>query len=156
MRSSFIQPFSLSVFYLLLASCTGGTWFHSYKPLPAEGWDRRDTVCFDLPQAEEDINGTLTIGLRTIAHVGIQDVVLAVEQCLVEPDAYRQDTIRYPLTDSEGEALVKGVNFRQYETQQLPISMKKGQGGSVRIHHLMRREDISGFTEIGIKIKERY
>ena len=68
-----------SLFFLL--SCISGTVFHSYKPLPAEGWERGDTVCFDLPQAAVDFNGTLTIGLRTVAHVGMQDIVLAVEQC---------------------------------------------------------------------------
>lgn len=154
MRPSFLHPFILSISCFFLSACTDDVLLHSYKSLPAEGWDRRDTVCFDLSQADKDINGTLTLGLRTIAHVGIQDVVLAVEQCFVEPYAYRQDTIRYPLTDAEGNTLVKGVNFRQYETQQLPISMKKGQSGSVRIHHLMRREEISGFTEIGIKIEK--
>ena len=155
MRPFLFHLFIASFPYIMLSACTDSKLLHSYKPLPAEGWERRDTVSFDLPQAEEEINGTLTIGLRTIAHVGMQDVVLAVEQCLENPNSYRQDTVRYPLTNTEGDALVKGVNFRQYEMQQLPIRMEKGQSGSVRIHHLMRREDIFGFTEIGIKIEKR-
>ena len=144
-------------FYLLLssviiASCIGGTYFHSYKPLPAEGWERRDTVCFDLPQASQDFNGTLTIGLRTKAHVGMKDIVIAVEQLTDSAEVSRCDTVRYPLTDTEGDALTPGVNHHQYETQHLPISMKKGQGGSVRIHHLMIPETVQGITELGIKI----
>lgn len=137
---------------LLLASCISGTAFHSYKPLPLEGWERCDTVCFELPKAVEDINGTLTIGLRTMEHVGMQDIVLAVEQCDESAGVCRCDTVRYPLTDAEGDALTPGVNYHQYETQHLPISMKKGQGGSVRIHHLMTPETMHGITELGIKI----
>ena len=140
---------SSSIFIL---SCIKGTLFHSYKPLPTEGWEQRDTICFDLPQQEEDISGTLTIGLRTKAHVSMQDIVLAVEQLNDSAGICRRDTIRYPLTNSEGDALTKGVNYHQYETEQLPISMKKGQGGSVRIHHLMRNETVQGITELGIKI----
>ena len=155
--NSFYLLLSPSIsFYLLLSSvilsCTGGTVFHSYKPLPAEGWERRDTVCFPLPQQTEDINGTLTIGLRASAPVGMQDIVLAVEQCLQSPAAYRCDTVRYPLTDAVGNVLGKGVNTIQYETQQLPIHAQKGQSGIIRIHHIMNRETVSGITELGIKV----
>ena len=151
------RPLSSSIFiYLLLSSlmsCTGGTVFHSYKPLPKEGWERRDTVCFDVPQQEKNIRGTLTVGLRTTANIGIQDIVLAVEQCDETGAICRCDTVRYPLTDAEGNALAGGVNIHQYETQHLPFLLRKGKSTSVRIHHLMRHEDISGITEVGIKIE---
>jgi gliding motility-associated lipoprotein GldH len=138
---------------LLLAACNNrGTLLHSYKPLPAEGWERRDTVRFLLPEAEADIDGTLFIGLRTTAGIGIRNIVLAIEQCLDAPHAYRCDTVSYPLTDAEGYALTKGVNHYQYETQQLPLHMQKGQSGSVRIHHLMTNEVIPNITEVGIRL----
>ena len=146
------SSFSILLYSSFLAACIGGTCFHSYKPLPAEGWERRDTICFDLPQADQDYNGTLTIGLRTKAYIDMQDIVLAVEQLNDSAEVCRRDTIRYPLTNTKGDALAKGVNHHQYETEQLPISMKKGQGGSVRIHHLMRNETVQGFTALGIKI----
>ena len=86
---------------LTIAACNNSdTLLHSYKPLPTEGWDRRDTVCFDLPTPKKDINGTLFIGLRTTANVGYQDIVIAVEQHLEKPFAFRCDTISYPLTDA--------------------------------------------------------
>ncbi len=138
---------------LLFVSCTGSTVFHSYKPLPKEGWERRDTVSFHVPKVEEDIDGRLTIGLRTLADIGIQDVVLAVEQTGDAEGVSRCDTIRYPLTDAEGYALTGGVNNHQYETQLLPIRLRKGKAATVRIHHLMSKEMISGFTEVGIRIE---
>ena len=134
-------------------ACTENTFFHSYKSLPAEGWERRDTICFDVPQQAEDIDGTLTIGLRTKANIGIQDVAIAVEQRLQAPAAYRCDTVRYPLTDAEGTALTGGINIHQYETQHLPLHLQKGQQGTIRIHHLMRRELIPGITDIGIRVE---
>ena len=139
---------------LFLSSCTGNTLYHSYQSLPAEGWDRSDTIRFDVPEAKQGINGSLFIGLRTVAHIGFRDIVLAVEQCDDAGKVCRCDTIRYPLTDEEGNALTKGVNTHQYETQQLPFRMRKGQSGSICIHHLMRREMISGITEVGVRIEE--
>ena len=144
----------LALTFSLAACNNSGTLFHSYKPLSAEGWDRRDTVRFDLTEAETDIDGTLFIGLRTKANINMRDIVLAVEQCLKTPYTYRCDTIRYPLTDAEGFALAKGVNHYQYETQQLPIHLQKGQSGSVRIHHLMRHEVIPNITEVGIRLNK--
>ena len=140
---------------LLFLSCTGGTVFHSYKPLPKEGRERRDTVCFQVPKVEEDIDGTLFVGLRTVANVGIQDVVLAVEQRNEAEGICRCDTIRYPLTDAEGNALTLGVNNHQYETQHLPFRLQKGRSAQVRIRHLMSKEVISGITEVGIRIERQ-
>ena len=133
-------------------ACAENTFFHSYKPLPAEGWERCDTVCFELPQAEEDINGTLTIGLRTTSHLGIQDIVLAVEQRDEDAETLRCDTVHYPLTDAEGNAQAGGINIHQYETQHLPFHQQKGKCCTIRIHHLMRRETLSGITDLGIKL----
>ena len=146
-------------FYLLLSSflysCTSGTVFHSYKPLPAEGWDRRDTICFNIPEAPQDIDdGTLTIGLRTISHVGIRDIVLVVEQREETGIISRCDTVRYPLNNTEGNALTKGVNHHQYEDRQLPFRRKEGKSNTVRIHHLMTHETMHGITELGIRINK--
>ena len=140
---------------LSLAACNyNETLLHSYKSLPSEGWYRRDTICFDLPKAEENINGTLIIGLRTTSHIGIKDVVLAVEQCNETGIISRCDTIHYPLTDAEGKGLGEGVNILQYETEPLSFRLQKNKQGYVRIHHLMTQETLTGITEIGIKVKK--
>lgn len=145
--------YALAVGGLLTASCAGDTLVHRYAALPADGWARRDTVCFDLPGNAEDISGTLTVGLRTKTGVAIRDIVLAVEQCDSDAFVIRRDTVCYPLTDSEGDALTSGVNFHQYETQFVPFRMEKDRKGCVRIYHLMTRETIPGLTEVGIRIR---
>lgn len=141
---------------MTLTACTTDTLLHRYESLPAEGWERRDTVCFDVPQQAEDFSGTLTIGLRTSANICYQDIVLAVEQVGENPKACRCDTVRYPLTDAEGNALTGGINIHQYETQHVPILLQKGKSTTVRIYHLMRHELIHGITEVGIKIESKH
>lgn len=147
--------YALAVGGLLTASCAGDTLVHRYATLPADGWARRDTVCFDLPGNVEDICGTLTVGLRTKTGVAIRDIVLAVEQCDSDAFVIRRDTVCYPLTNSEGDALTSGVNFHQYETQFVPFRMEKDRKGCVRIYHLMTRETIPGITEVGIRIRNK-
>lgn len=145
--------YALAVGGLLTASCAGDTLVHRYAALPADGWARRDTVCFDLPVYAEDICGTLTVGLRTKTGVAIRDIVLAVEQCDSDAFVIRRDTVCYPLTNSEGDALTSGVNFHQYETLFVPFRMEKDRKGCVRIYHLMTRETIPGIIEVGIRIR---
>jgi gliding motility-associated lipoprotein GldH len=146
------RPYLFSLIGLLLSSCTGNTLYHHYKSLPAEGWERSDTVCFEMPKAEEDIDGSLFIGLRTVANVGIQDIVLAVEQCSDSAGVLRRDTIRYTLNDAEGNALAGGINCHQYENMQLPFHIQKGEGRTVRIYHLMTRELVPGIMDVGIRV----
>lgn len=140
---------------LLLSSCTGNTLYHHFQSLPAEGWERSDTVCFDVPKAEEDMEGTLFVAFRTTAYPGIREVVLAVEQCGEDAAVFRCDTIRCTLADDEGNATVQGVNYHQYEDWPLPFSLQKDKSQSIRIHHLMRSEVISGISEVGIRIEKR-
>ena len=128
--------------------------FHSYKPLPAEGWERSDTVCFDMPKGEEDTEGTLFVALRTTAPSGMREVVLAVEQCSERAEVLRRDTIRCTLADDEGNATAKGINYHQHENGLLPFRLQKGERQSVRIYHLMRSEVIAGISEVGIRIEK--
>lgn len=142
----------LTATVLLATACMEDTLLHCYKPISQEGWLQRDTVCFDVPEASQAMHGTLTIGLRTVANLPMQDIVLAIEQRLDSPQVVRCDTLRYPLTDAEGRALAPGINSHQYETQHIPFQLSAGQHGTIRIHHLMSRETMTGITEVGIRI----
>ena len=147
------RPLFFPLIGLFLSSCTGNTLYHHYLSLPAEGWERRDTVCFEVPKTEEGTGGILFVGLRTAAHIGMQDIVIAVEQTSEAGEILRCDTIRYALTDADGKALTGGVNKLQYETECVPFLRRKGKSHSVRIHHLMRHEVISGITEVGRRVE---
>lgn len=137
---------------LLCLACTGSTVYHKFHALPREGWERRDTICFDIPEAEADFDGMLAVELRTTRHVGYRDVVLSVERSFTEPAAYQCDTICYPLEDEEGFSLSGGVNRHQYATLRIPFHASEGQHCQVRIRHLMRHETLAGITEVGIRV----
>ena len=148
------STFALVAVSLSMASCIENTLLHSYKAVPTDGWRRDDTICFFVPQREEELSSTLTIGLRTKTDIGMRDVVLAVEQYDSTATICHRDTVRYPLTDGEGDALVGGVNTHQYEAQQLTLHTACSRKGSVRIYHLMTRDILHSITEVGIKIEK--
>lgn len=92
------------------------------------------------------------IGLRVTNNFPYESLILEVEQNYQHPIGHRIDTIRYPLTDKSGDFTEKGINYFQYETQGVPLDLKKGQAGEIRIRHLMHREELSGIMDVGIHV----
>ena len=137
---------------LLWVGCDKSTLMHSYQPLKDNCWDRTDTVRFTLPALTQDDNCSVLIGLRLTNNYPYEQLVMQVEQDLQHPTIHKLDTITYKLTESNGEFTEKGVNYFQYETQGLPLDLKKGQTGEIRIRHLMHREVLPGITDVGIHI----
>ena len=137
---------------LLWTGCDRNTLMHSYQPLSANEWDRGDTLRFTLPTISADENYSLVIGLRITDDYPYERLVFQVKQDYQNPSFQRVDTIFYQLTDKAGNFTKGGVNYFQYETESLPMELKKGQKGEVRIRHLMHREVLPGIMDVGIHI----
>lgn len=145
----------LNLFFLsffLLASCDSGTLMHSYQLLEENCWERTDTVTFSLPVLTTDDNCSVLIGLRVTDNFPYEMLIMEVEQRYQNPFAHRMDTVYYQLTDQNGDFIEKGLNYFQYETESLPLELRKGQTGEIRIRHLMHREVLPGIMDVGIHV----
>ena len=142
--------FLLSI--LLLASCDWNTLMHSYQPLPEKSWDRTDTLQFKLPVLATDESCCVQIGLRVTNNFPYEGLILEVEQVCQNPYSHRVDTISYKLTDESGDFTENGINYYQYESQRIPMDLKKGQTGEIRIRHLMHREVLPGIMDVGVRV----
>ena len=146
------QVFLFLIAVFLLVGCDKSTLVHSYQPMKDNCWDKADTVTFTLPALTQDDNCSLLIGLRLNGNYPYEQLVLQVEQDLQHPITHRLDTIYYQLTDEGGEFSQEGVNYFQYETQGIPLYLRKGQTGEIRIRHLVRKEVLPGIADVGIHI----
>ena len=136
----------------LLTCCDSSTIMHSYQPLKEKCWDRSDTLTFTLPTLDNNDRCHALIGLRVTDNFPYEMLILEIEQNYRKPFRHRVDTVRYILTDKRGEFTEKGINYFQYETQGVPLSLEKGQTGNLRIRHLMHRETIPGIMDVGIHV----
>ena len=125
---------------------------HSYQPLEGNFWDRADTIVFNLPALTTEDDCSVLIGLRVTNSYPYEWLMLEVEQNYQNPVGHRVDTIKYQLTDDSGDFTAKGINYFQYESRSLPLDLKKGQTGELRIRHLMRRETLSGIMDVGVRV----
>ncbi len=146
------QTFLLLIAVFLLVGCDKNTLMHSYQPLKDNSWDRADTIRFTLPALAQDDNCSMLVGLRLNNRYPYEQLVLQVEQVLQHPTAHRLDTVYYQLTNERGDFTEEGVDYFQYETEGLPLDLKKGQTGEIKIRHLMHREVLPGITDVGIHI----
>jgi gliding motility-associated lipoprotein GldH len=92
------------------------------------------------------------IGLRVTNNYPYEGLVLEVEQKFQHPYSHRADTIKYMLTDESGDFTENGINYYQYESQSIPLDLKKGQTGEIRIRHLMHREVLPGIMDVGVRV----
>ena len=132
-----------SLIALLFAACNDGTVFHSYKSLPVEGWEWRDTVCFDIPSTDRNFDGTLTIGLRTVAHVGTQDIVLSSK--FTPLGKYSPGQVRKSL---EKDLLEFGREYVDIYWLHLPSDIDENLAEIIRLYQegKIRHVGVSNFT----------
>lgn len=146
------KPHLLFLALMALASCTSDTLMHSYLPIPGRNWERRDTLRFSLPEAQEDFDGWLYVGLRLGSQFPYREVYLRVDRHLHNPDVTLSDTVRYNLSDEDGRLTKQGGSLLQFEDYALPIHLKAEQTGEVVITHLMRQETLPHVSDVGIRI----
>ena len=140
------------IYILLLASCDRNTLMHTYQPVKGNCWDRTDTLTFNLPDLTTDDNCSVLVGLRVTNSFPYEMLIMEVEQNYQNPMGHRVDTIRYHLAEESGDFTENGINYFQYETQGLPLDLKKGQTGEIKIRHLMHREILPGIMDVGIHV----
>ena len=125
---------------------------HSYQPIKENCWNRTDSITFNLPSLTTEEKCSVLIGLRVTNNYPYESLVMEVTQNYQNPISHRVDTIKYHLTDKSGDFTEKGINYFQYETQGLPLDLKKGQTGEIIIRHLMHREELPGIMDVGIHV----
>ena len=65
---------------LILAACQNNIIYHSYAPVPLDGWDKSDTLVYTLPNSIPAGNYEAEIGIRYQESYPYRDIWLEVSQ----------------------------------------------------------------------------
>ena len=141
----------------LLAGCDRQTAFHAFRSLSEQGWNRQDTVCFPLSDAIMDENeGVIEVEVRAVRAYPYEHVWLAIVQTDSLSRVMHTDTLCIDMTDAKGNFMGHGMNFLEYRSDAVPLATDSlGTCRQVSICHLMEREQITGLTDVGIKVSRR-
>lgn len=152
--------YSITVIGVLLASFLGAgscnnkpsSWVYEYHPVSLEGWNKTDTVVINLPEIGHTGFCMARVGVRTNTNYPYRNIWLGVCQTLHHPDTVYLDTVVCPVMLSS-DLGKNGIGLFLTEDS-LPERMyQAGQSGTIKIFHILRREDVPGVCQVGIQIK---
>lgn len=147
----------LSVAVCLLSACHTNTQYHVYQPvLGEEGWQKADTVAFDLPPEVPAGTYQLEVGIRHTGAYPYRDIWLSVTQVDGDSLPSHTDTLHIYLADEKGqwqhEGAVGGLFQATYVWDKPVVWGTDSLGRSFRIAHLMRKNPLPGISDVGVRL----
>ena len=151
--------FMATICLSILASCNGATVYDTYVHTPIAGWEKNDTLSFDVPPLTEGGNYQENLGLRITRAYPFMGLTLIVEQTIFHNKQKmvaesKKDTVNCQLIDKNGSSKGQGISYIQYN---LPINvypMQEGDSIHIAIRHDMKREILPGMSDVGVKISK--
>lgn len=141
---------------LTLVGCNRNTIYSHYEHTPINGWERVDRLSFDLASVTVGGNYHEEIGLRINKDYPFKGLTLIVEQQVFPSGVSRSDTLTCKLIDDKGIILGEGVSFYQYHFHLCDMPLAKGDSLHVQIRHHMRREILSGISDVGVTLTKTH
>lgn len=135
-----------------LQSCNESKVYDKYDHTPLSGWEKNDTLRFDIPRLTADGMYESTLGLRITDNYPFMGLTLIVEQWLMPADTIFTDTVKCELTDRNGKTRGKGVSYYQFRFPVTKMQLSKGDSLHIRVRHDMKREMLPGISDVGISL----
>lgn len=140
---------------LSFSSCDNGVVYDTYNHTQIEGWEKNDTLVFDVPRLVSSGRYRMEVGLRTNGTFPFTGLSVVVEQTVIPGYKTFTDTLRCRLTDEKGNVLGRGVSCFQYNFILSDVDLAKGDSLHVRVRHIMKREILPGISEVGLKVTRK-
>ena len=136
----------------MLLSCGSNVAYNQFCHTPIEGWEKNDTLVFDISPMTVAGHYRQEIGLRTCPSFPFTGVSLLVEQTIEPGHRVSRDTLKCRLADGKGNILGQGVGYYQYQFILKDLSLNKGDSLHVCVRHIMKREILPGVSDVGLKL----
>ncbi len=140
----------------LLAACQGNTIYHSYQPVPTEGWAKSDTLVYTLPDSIQAGNYLAEINIRCHESYPYRNLWLAIDYNLQDSLTFTTDTLQLFVANIKGEKAENSPGrLHQYilpYDKLLSISQKSGR--SFYIRQLMADSLLTGVSDAGIHLQK--
>lgn len=137
-----------------LLSCSSNVVYSSYEHSPLSGWERNDTLVFNVPAVANSSAYRQRIGLRMTGSFPFTSLSLIVEQRIYPSGKVVADTLKCPVTDERGNFLGDGISAFQYSFELREMALNAGDSLHVTVRHNMKREILPGVSDVGL-IMER-
>jgi len=154
----------LAVAIAALTACGPRPVYDHYEHVQQDGWEKADTLFFDLPVITTTGRYRVDIGLRTVEDYPFTGLNLRVEQRVSRRDTATADTtitivnsytLQCRLATAQGRAGGRGISHYQYEFPLTEQTLMQHDSVRFIIRHNMKREMLPGVADIGVKLTRK-
>ena len=136
-----------------LASC-GSRVYDEYRHAAKTGWEKNDTLNFNVPPLRQGGNYQIDLGLRISNEFIFTNVTLIVEATVFPARRIISDTLDCALIRRNGEYIKKGIGYHQYLFSAGQLPLQAGDSLHITVRHDMKRSILPGITDVGILVSK--
>ena len=140
-------------------SCNNSTIFDQYAHTPIAGWEKNDTLSFEIPPLLEGGHYQENLGVRLTGAYPFMGLTLIVEQTIYHNKKKmvaecKTDTVNCQFVDANGNNKGQGISYSQYKFPINLYDLHQGDSIHIAIRHDMKREILPGVSDVGVKISK--
>ena len=158
---TFIYMVVLLLWSMSTTSCNDPRTYDHYESVSVKGWERNDTLTFNLPRQWEG-SYELSLGLRASQTFPYRSVSLIVESAIInykhkkKLERMRRDTIHCEIITDKGMlAGQDGISNTEIRQHVASFQLNRNDSLHITIHHVMSRNSIPGISDIGLRLQKR-
>lgn len=140
---------------IVISACDLDTVYFHYGHTPIQGWEKNDTLTFDVGPIERPGIYDTNLGLRINGAYPFTTLALIVEKTIYPRKQVLTDTVICKLTSEGNDARRHGTSYSQYTTQTSGITLSPGDSIHITVRHCMKRDILPGISDIGMRISYR-
>ena len=152
MRNGRLTIACLLTFLLVLGACQSQVAYHHFRHVSSPGWDKSDTLHFDVQPLTEDGCYEVMTELRTDKTYPFQKLTLVVTQKIYPSGQIIRDVLDCKLVRKEGVIEGDGISSFQYQFHVRYLNLHKGDSLHICVAHNMKREIMPGILDVGVLV----
>lgn len=143
------------LFIVFFSACNGHKVYDTFYHTPLSGWEKNDTLLFDVPRIQEKGNYQSDLALRINNAFPFMKMTLIIEQSVYPHHTVYRDTLNCDLIGSNGIPKGHGISYYEFEFPVAILHLEKGDSLHITVRHDMKREILPGISNIGIQLTKK-
>ena len=135
-----------------MASCDRQTVYHHYEHVADHGWEKTDTIKFEIGPLREKGTYHETLEFRTDELFPFLGIYITVEQMIKPRNIILIQNLKCELMNQDGSQKGSGISYYQSLFPLDDIELQQGDTLCISVFHSMKREILPGISDIGMKV----
>ena len=148
------KPFVIVVLLALIVlyGCQQQVAYHQFRHIYEPGWEKTDTLHFNISPLSRDGHYRLDAELRIDKDYPFQQLTIEIEQTVYPSKKRFYDKIDCDLISEKGFIEGDGISYFQYQFHIRDLSLHQGDSVHISLTHNMKREIMPGISDVGVRL----